>query len=121
MSDDEKKFDDDDSDDVQEPVRKGRRMTPSQDRRSAGSVIGEAVCKLVELEAAKLKTSVEGPFNENDRVASAIAILLEAYSHLDGDVLANLADILAEGLNATSFIALKGAARDSWVTKKSSQ
>jgi hypothetical protein len=71
------------------------------------------------LEAAKHKSSSEGQMSESDRVAKAIAVLLEGYGHLDGDILATLADTLAVGFNATIFTALKGEARDSWVNKKS--
>ncbi|RHY10142.1 hypothetical protein DYB36_006956 [Aphanomyces astaci] len=110
--------DDEDSDassnDPTPPPKKQKQMR-KRDKRSAGAVIGDAIAKLVEVEASKV-TSQPDP---HARVTQAIDCLIENYGYMDGLQIAALADLMSEGFNATIFMALRGDARDAWVHKNS--
>ncbi|KAF0702590.1 hypothetical protein AaE_015831, partial [Aphanomyces astaci] len=112
--DDDISIDSDDSDNMMPRTKKPRQQ---QERRSAGSIIGEAKSKLVVVENAKLDQVKKSGTDPHERIAAAIHCLMENYGHMDGHVIANLADKLGEGFNATIFLALGGNARDAWVEK----
>ncbi len=96
--------------------RKQRQSHPGRhDKRSAGAVIGDAISKLVDVEASKSQAKDES----HQRVALAIESLMENYDNLDGITIATLADLMAIGFNATIFLSLRGIARDAWVQKNS--
>ncbi|ETV85130.1 hypothetical protein H257_02976 [Aphanomyces astaci] len=95
------------------PAKKMKKQPPKCDRRSAGAVIGDAISKLVDVEAAK----VHGQSSPHDRVTAAIECLMDNYDELDGDDIVRLVDMMGEGFNATIFMALRGAARNAWVAK----
>ncbi|KAF0707127.1 hypothetical protein AaE_013758, partial [Aphanomyces astaci] len=98
------------------PPPKKQKVNPhKRDKRSAGAVIGEAISKLVEVEASKVQQQNE----PHQRVTQAIECLMENYSHLDGSDVATLADMMGQGFNATIFLALRGSSRDAWVSKNS--
>ncbi|CAK4211886.1 unnamed protein product [Aphanomyces euteiches] len=105
---------DESSDESTPPPKKKCQQLRKRDKRSAGAVIGDAISKLVEVEASKVKNNSD----PHERVTLAIDCLMENYSHLDGMNIANLADMMSEGLNATIFMALRGPARDAWIAKK---
>ncbi|RHY15910.1 hypothetical protein DYB32_010702 [Aphanomyces invadans] len=103
------------SDALTPPPKKQKKQLNKRDRRSAGAVIGDAISKLVEVEASKATQATD----PHDRVTLAIDCLMEHYSHLDGMAIAALADLMGQGFNATIFMALRGEARDAWVLKNS--
>ncbi|ETW00613.1 hypothetical protein H310_07184 [Aphanomyces invadans] len=71
--------------------------------------------KLVDVQACKANHQQD----PHDRVTQAIDYLIQNYSHLDGSVLANLADMMGQEFNATIFMTLRGPARDAWIAKNS--
>ncbi|KAH9103188.1 hypothetical protein LEN26_015350, partial [Aphanomyces euteiches] len=98
---------DSDSDSIDIPTKKAKRRPERRDRRSAGSVIGDAMTKLVEVEMTKMSSAREK--DPHERVAQAIQLLVRNYGHLQGNALAIVADKLAQGFNATVFTNLDGS------------
>ncbi|CAK4248239.1 unnamed protein product, partial [Aphanomyces euteiches] len=86
---------------------KAKRRPERRDRRSAGSVIGDAMTKLVEVEMTKMSSAREK--DPHERVAQAIQLLVRNNGHLQGNALAIVADKLAQGFNATVFTNLDGS------------
>ncbi|CAK4094204.1 unnamed protein product [Aphanomyces euteiches] len=111
--------DDEDSvsslDDLTPPPKKLQKKQYTREKRTAGAVIGDAISKLVEVEAAKTQHQQD----PHERVSQAIALLMDNFNHLDGSKIARLAAKMGDGFNATIFMALRGAAREAWVDNNS--
>ncbi|ETV64599.1 hypothetical protein, variant 2 [Aphanomyces astaci] len=101
------------SDAASPPPKKLKQQLKKRDRRSAGAVIGDAIAKLVDVEASKACHNSD----PHKRVTTAIECVLDNYSHVDADHIAKLADMMGTGYSATIFSALGGEARDAWIAK----